>query len=49
MSAKIKNLFKTAVIILLVPVVIPIISYTLEFILQLGRITGTIVRIIMNL
>lgn len=49
MPIKVKRLLKILSIILLFPVVLLSTSYLLEFIMQLGRIVGTIIRIIMNL
>lgn len=49
MSTKVKKAFKTILFILMFPVMIMLLGYVSEFILQLGRIVGTIIRIIMNL
>ena len=49
MPIRVKKILKILIIIISLPIIIPIVSYLLEFIMQLGRIVGTIIRIIMNL
>lgn len=49
MSSKIKKVSKILIIICLLPLVLTCISYSLEFLMQLGRIIGTLIKIIMNL
>ena len=49
MSSKIKKVSKILLIICLLSLVLTCISYSLEFLMLLGRLSGTLFRIIMNL
>lgn len=49
MSLKINKYFKKIIYIITTIFSIYILSYVIKFIMQLGRIVGTIIRLIMNL
>ena len=49
MSVKIKKTFKILLGIIMFPVLISCFDYTIKLIMQMGRIVGTIIRIIMDL
>ena len=49
MSFKIIKISKKVLIILSIPFIAYILSYVIKFIMQLGRILGTIIRIIMSM
>lgn len=49
MPAKVKKVTKIFLLILLLPVTSSFFKFFIEFLLQIGRITGTFVRIIMDL
>ena len=49
MSVKVKNTIKNLIMVLSLPFFLVISSYFIEFIMQLGRLVGTLIRIIMSL
>lgn len=49
MSFKIKKYFKIAIYVFLFPVVTELLSFMIILLMQIGRIFGTSIRIIMNL
>lgn len=49
MSVKVKKVIKTSIIIILSLAIIPVFDDVIKFILQIGRIIGTLIRIIMEL
>ncbi len=49
MSIKVKKLSKIVLTIITLPIICNLIYYATSFILQLGRIVGSIIRVIMSL
>lgn len=49
MPTKIKRISKISLLIITLPITCNLLYYLVNFILQLGRIVGTVIRIIMSL